>query len=87
MTIVLVVVALVGVGMLAVAPFLLLALREQTDDWGELSVVFSGDEGRRFWTGSRAMRAVAADTRRERRFHQILDEEYRRAVAARESSG
>lgn len=187
MTVVLVVVALVGAGMLATAPFLLLALRGQTDDWGELGdiattygaasaflsvlaltgvavslvfqaretkasreqalrslhvdllrmamddevyrrcwgpffdtddpdgqraqmytnmivshwqlmfelnaiseahlresafVVFSGDEGRRFWSGSRAMRAAAADTRRERRFHQILDEEYQRAASA-----
>jgi hypothetical protein len=50
-------------------------------------VVFSGEEGRRFWSGSRAMRAKAADTRRERRFHQILDEEYKRAVSAADSDG
>jgi hypothetical protein len=49
--------------------------------------VFSGEEGRRFWSGSRAMREVAADTRRERRFHQILDEEYERAVPAPDSGG
>jgi hypothetical protein len=43
-----------------------------------VSVVLTGEEGRRFWEGSRSMRASAAGTRRERRFHEIVDEEYLR---------
>jgi hypothetical protein len=49
-------------------------------------VVLSGDEGHQFWTGARAMRAVAASTKRERRFHEIIEEEYQRATAARASA-
>lgn len=41
--------------------------------------LFSGEIGARFWTNGRELRAQAATTRRERRFHAILDEEHQRA--------
>jgi hypothetical protein len=43
------------------------------------SRMFSGAPGRRFWEGAREARASVADTRRLRRFHEILDEEYQKA--------
>jgi len=42
------------------------------------SVVLAGEQGRRFWAGARGIRATAAGTRRERQFHRIIDDEYRR---------
>jgi len=41
-------------------------------------VVLTGPDGSRFWAGSRDIRAKSASTRRKRRFHAIVDEEYRR---------
>jgi hypothetical protein len=43
--------------------------------------VFSTDAGRRYWQAARPTRAISSVGRRERRFHQILDEEYSAAVA------
>jgi hypothetical protein len=44
--------------------------------------LFSGIAGQRFWSVAREVRMRAPATRREARFNQILDEEYRRAVAS-----
>ncbi|GIH92163.1 DUF6082 family protein [Planobispora siamensis] len=41
--------------------------------------LFSGPAGRRYWRNVRDLRLESASTRRERRFHQILDEEFARA--------
>jgi hypothetical protein len=43
--------------------------------------LFRGEVGRRFWRNARETRIATSSTRRERRFHQILDEEYRIAEA------
>jgi hypothetical protein len=43
-------------------------------------LVFSGEIGQRFWSDARNLRLQAVSTRRERRFHEILDEEYKRAL-------
>ncbi|GGS47925.1 hypothetical protein GCM10010156_03360 [Planobispora rosea] len=40
-------------------------------------VLFSGPAGRRYWTNVRDLRVTSTSTRRERRFHRILDEEFR----------
>jgi hypothetical protein len=45
-------------------------------------IMFSGDPGRRFWAEGRELRMRAAGSRRERRFLEILDEEYRHALAS-----
>ncbi|XVQ08550.1 DUF6082 family protein [Spirillospora sp. CA-255316] len=42
--------------------------------------MFSGRPGRAFWEAARDVRGRTSGTRRARRFHQILDEEYRRAA-------
>ncbi|WP_007508645.1 MULTISPECIES: DUF6082 family protein [Pseudofrankia] len=39
-------------------------------------IVLAGSDGRRFWEGSRDIRAKSASTRRKRRFHEIVDGEY-----------
>lgn len=44
------------------------------------AVFFAGEIGRRFWRDGRDLRLKAEQGRRARRFHRILDEEYRRAV-------
>ncbi|OHV66823.1 hypothetical protein BCD48_35640 [Pseudofrankia sp. BMG5.36] len=41
-------------------------------------IVLAGSDGRRFWEGSRDIRAKSASTRRKRRFHEIVDGEYLR---------
>jgi hypothetical protein len=43
--------------------------------------LFAGEEGQRFWQRTRDRRMRTSTTRRTRRFHQILDEEYRKATA------
>jgi Family of unknown function (DUF6082) len=40
------------------------------------SVVLSGEIGHRFWSDGRELRMASVGTKRERRFNQILDEEY-----------
>jgi uncharacterized membrane protein len=45
-------------------------------------LVFSGEIGQRFWSEARDLRLRTASTRRDRRFHEILDEEYQRALAS-----
>ncbi|MEV4252498.1 DUF6082 family protein [Spirillospora sp. NPDC049652] len=42
-------------------------------------VLLSGEPGQRFWAEGRELRLRAVNGRRERRFHQILDEEYQHA--------
>ncbi|WP_344938996.1 DUF6082 family protein [Sphaerisporangium flaviroseum] len=42
-------------------------------------VLLSGPAGRRYWANVRDLRINSTSTRRERRFHEILDEEYHRA--------
>lgn len=42
--------------------------------------MFGSPPGPRFWADARDERATAYRTRRERRFHSIVDEEYRRAI-------
>jgi hypothetical protein len=44
--------------------------------------MFSAAPGRRFWATTRRVRREVAQTRRARRFHEILDEEYENAIAA-----
>jgi len=46
------------------------------------SAMFAAMPGRRFWSAAREARLAVSDTRRLRRFHRILDEEYRKAEAA-----
>ncbi|MBG0828960.1 hypothetical protein HS041_14390 [Planomonospora sp. ID67723] len=41
--------------------------------------LFSGPAGRRYWTNVRELRITSTSTRRERRFHRILDEEFHAA--------
>lgn len=41
--------------------------------------MFEGRVGREFWVSAREIRLSTSETRRARRFHQILDEEYQRA--------
>ncbi|WP_344907461.1 DUF6082 family protein [Actinomadura meridiana] len=43
--------------------------------------MFSAHPGRAFWREARQVRMSTSETRRARRFHQILDEEYHRASA------
>ncbi|WP_125620585.1 DUF6082 family protein [Actinomadura sp. WAC 06369] len=43
--------------------------------------MFSGRPGRAFWREAREVRLSTSESKRARRFHQILDEEYRRAPA------
>lgn len=43
--------------------------------------MFSGRPGRAYWGEARQTRISTSETKRARRFHQILDEEYRRAPA------
>jgi hypothetical protein len=43
-------------------------------------VVFSGLAGQRFWRNVRDLRMASSSNRRERRFHEILDEEYQLAT-------
>jgi len=43
--------------------------------------MFRGQIGRDFWRNAGARRLAGSANRRERRFHEILDEEYRRALA------
>jgi Family of unknown function (DUF6082) len=40
------------------------------------NVVLSGEIGHRFWSDGRELRMASVGTKRERRFNQILDEEY-----------
>lgn len=47
----------------------------------EAASLFRGEPGRRFWRNARQVRLATSSARRERRFHQILDEEYRKAEA------
>lgn len=49
--------------------------------------MFSGEVGRTFWQNSRESRLSTSANRRERRFHQILDEEYQRIVGAQRAGG
>ena len=39
--------------------------------------MFQGKVGRAFWESARDIRIATSETKRARRFHQILDEEYR----------
>ncbi|GIH77519.1 DUF6082 family protein [Planobispora longispora] len=39
-------------------------------------LLFSGPAGRRYWTNVRGLRITSTSTRRERRFHRILEEEF-----------
>ena len=43
--------------------------------------LFEGEPARRFWVGARETRIATSATRRERRFHQIVDEMYQAAEA------
>jgi uncharacterized protein DUF6082 len=43
------------------------------------NAVFLGEAGQRYWEASRPVRMISSMGRRERRFHQILDEEFRKA--------
>lgn len=45
------------------------------------SALFKGEPGRRFWAGARETRIATSATRRERRFHRIVDEMYQAAEA------
>ena len=45
------------------------------------SSLFKGAPGRRFWAGARETRIATSVTRRERRFHRIVDEMYQAAEA------
>ncbi|WP_424534621.1 DUF6082 family protein [Sphaerisporangium viridialbum] len=45
------------------------------------NVLLSGPAGRRYWHTVRELRITSTSTRRERRLHEILDEEYRRTEA------
>ncbi|MEX5636273.1 DUF6082 family protein [Parafrankia sp. FMc2] len=44
-------------------------------------IVLAGPDGRRFWEGSREIRARSVSSRRKRRFHAIVDEEYLRIAS------
>jgi hypothetical protein len=43
--------------------------------------MFSAHPGRAYWREARQVRMSTSETKRARRFHQILDEEYNRAPA------
>ena len=45
-------------------------------------ILFSGEVGQRFWSEVRDLRMRTASTRRERRFHKILDEGHQRALTS-----
>ncbi|GAA2417362.1 hypothetical protein GCM10010191_29930 [Actinomadura vinacea] len=49
--------------------------------------LFSGSPGRAFWEAARDVRIRTSDTRRARRFHLILEEEYNRAPAPSAGQG
>jgi hypothetical protein len=42
--------------------------------------MFQATPGRDFWADARTMRTDTSESRRAQRFHQILDEEYLRAL-------
>jgi hypothetical protein len=42
--------------------------------------MFQASPGRDFWADARALRTATSASRKARRFHQILDEEYLRAL-------
>ena len=42
--------------------------------------MFQAQPGRQFWADARALRTETSESRRARRFHRILDEEYLRAL-------
>lgn len=44
------------------------------------SSLFTGSIGRDFWLNSRQIRILSSTTPRAKRFHRIIDEEYRKAV-------
>jgi len=48
---------------------------------GVLSSFFRGEAGRNFWADTRDLRLQESEGRRDRRFCQIVEEEYRKAVA------
>lgn len=50
------------------------------------SHMFGASPGREFWADARALRTDTSESRRARRFHHILDEEYLRALAPGPSS-
>ncbi|MGI8333669.1 DUF6082 family protein [Actinomadura scrupuli] len=43
--------------------------------------MFQAPPGRQFWTDTRTLRTDTSESRKARRFHQILDEEYLKAIA------
>src|SRR5216683_2045201 len=43
-------------------------------------ILLSGEAGQRFWATGRELRQRAVSSRRERRFHEIIDAEYQRAL-------
>jgi hypothetical protein len=45
-----------------------------------LSRLFNGEAGRRFWIQTREHRIAASENRRSRRFCQIVDQEYQKAI-------
>lgn len=47
--------------------------------------MFRGEVGRTFWRNSRESRLSTSANRRERRFHQVLDEEYQRIIGAQQA--
>jgi hypothetical protein len=44
--------------------------------------MFRASPGRDFWADARGLRTDTSESRRARRFHQILDEEYLRAITS-----
>jgi hypothetical protein len=48
--------------------------------------MFGAAPGRNFWADSRALRTDTSESRRARRFHQILDEEYLKSLTPGPSS-
>lgn len=62
------------------------ANREQASRLRGAAHTFQATPGRRFWADTRALRIDTSETRRARRFHQILDEEYLKAIAPGPSS-
>jgi hypothetical protein len=42
--------------------------------------MFQASPGQRFWADARTIRTGTADSRKARRFHRILDEEYLKVV-------
>jgi Family of unknown function (DUF6082) len=47
--------------------------------------MFQGEIGRSYWHAARDVRLSTSESRTRRRFHEILDEEYRRALSTRKS--